>query len=473
METYTPYNVPDNNIFEVWWDGVGNCIDPGNGTGSMVEVRLSDPRRGAKSMNYHYDNDGMVPNPCNSNIEEPRAKYSKAKANLADLPSGIGSDWTVAGVKALVLQFYGTTGNAIESMWVELIDGAGGNETVTYGDYADENPADINEASWHEWNIDLQDFADGGVNLSAVKSIAIGFGDPAATQPGGSGTVYFDDVGLYPARCVLSRRSADFTKVDYVNDCRVDYKELDRMSEQWLTGKEPEVAFAPFGAWSHADIGSTATPGNFVDNGNGSYDVTGSGADIWGTADAFHYVHRPLTGDGQITVNVVSIGGTSTNEWQKAGVMIREGLTPGSRNVMMLMSAGGASANFGGGDAFQWRPVADAASSSSHVVCDNIEVLPPNCVRLVRAGNTFRGFVYVSGQWIQEGPTVTIDMPETVYIGLAVTSHDNATGIYTTARFNSVCDSSLGGPDLTADDLINFKDYTTLLSRWLDEGLYP
>jgi len=153
--------------------------------------------------------------------------------------------------------------------------------------------------------------------------------------------------------------------------------------------------------------------------------------------------------------------------------MIRETLAPGSRNVMMLMSAGGASANFGGGDAFQWRPVADAASSSSHVVCDNIEVLMPNCVRLVRNGDNFSGYVYVNGEWAQEGQTVTIDMPETVYIGLAVTSHDNGVGIYTTATFNSVCDSSLVGPDLVEDDLVNFVDYAALMDRFLDEDFFP
>jgi hypothetical protein len=248
------------------------------------------------------------------------------------------------------------------------------------------------------------------------------------------------------------------------------------MADQWLLGKEAEVAWTPALTWVANDIGSTATPGSFTANGDGSYSITGSGADIWGTADALHYVFKPLVGDGQMTVNVVSIAGTSTNVWQKAGVMIRETLAAGSRNVMMLMSKGpGAASTLGGGDAFQWRPVTDQASSSSHTVCDNIEVLPPNCVRLVRTGNMFSGFVYVNGEWVQEGQTVTIAMPETVYIGLAVTSHDNAAGIYTTATFNNICDSSFGGllAELTGDGLINFEDYAVIGSRWLDEDVYP
>jgi len=56
--------------------------------------------------------------------------------------------------------------------------------------------------SWQEWNIDMQDFSDAGVNLAAVQKMSIGVGDKAATSPAGSGTVYFDDIRLYRPRCV-------------------------------------------------------------------------------------------------------------------------------------------------------------------------------------------------------------------------------------------------------------------------------
>ena len=479
MEKYQP-NVPSPSIYQVWVDGAGDCASiPGNNSGALVDIStlaaLTPVHGDQQAMKLLYDNDGTVNNPCPPGVPTARLTYSKAEALVAKLPSGIGSDWTAGGVtKALSLWFYGDPLNSIEPMWVQLTDASNNKAKVLYGKYADENVKDVNEASWHEWLIDLADFT--GVNVANVKSIAIGIGNETGPA-GGSGTLYFDDIRLYTPRCVLTRRSADFAPFDYVGDCRVDYRELERMADQWLLGKEAEVAWAPFGTWSHADIGSTATAGGLMDNGDGSYSVTGSGADIWGTADAFHYVYKPLVGDGQMTVNVVNITGTSANIWQKAGVMIRETLAAGSRNVMMLMSKGpGAASTFAGGDAFQWRPVTDQASSSSHVVCDNIEVLMPNCVRLVRTGNMFSGFVYVNGEWVQEGQTVTIAMPQTVYIGLAVTSHDNAAGIYTTATFNSVCDSSFGGllPDLTGgDDLVNFVDYAALMDRFLDEDFFP
>jgi hypothetical protein len=51
---------------------------------------------------------------------------------------------------------------------------------------------------WTEWNIDLQAFADQGVNLTNVNSITIGFGNRSNLEAGGAGIMYFDDICLYP-----------------------------------------------------------------------------------------------------------------------------------------------------------------------------------------------------------------------------------------------------------------------------------
>jgi len=52
--------------------------------------------------------------------------------------------------------------------------------------------------TWTQWDIDLQAFADQGVNLANVNTIALGLGDRNNPQAGGSGTMYFDDIRLYP-----------------------------------------------------------------------------------------------------------------------------------------------------------------------------------------------------------------------------------------------------------------------------------
>jgi hypothetical protein len=160
--------------------------------------------------------------------------YAEIEVNTEDLPYQIRSDWTVEGVKALVLYFYGDPCNSVLPMYVKLIDGSDNEGVVTYGDNG-ENPNDLRAAGWHEWNIDLAIFDACGVDLTDVEYIHLGFG-----SGNGSGTVYFDDIRLYPPRCILSRRSADFAEVDYApagcisGDCVIDFRDFAVLANEWL-----------------------------------------------------------------------------------------------------------------------------------------------------------------------------------------------------------------------------------------------
>jgi hypothetical protein len=111
--------------------------------------------------------------------------------------------------------------------------------------YVDEDVKDMNEASWHEWLIDLADFA--GVDLTNVKSMAIGIGNEAGPA-GSSGTLYFDDIRLYSPRCVLTRRSAELAVADYAptgGNCAVNNAELQIMVRDWLLYDYNIEAVAP------------------------------------------------------------------------------------------------------------------------------------------------------------------------------------------------------------------------------------
>jgi len=255
METYTVWQVADNNIFEVWVDGMGNCAGSGNGTGANVFPYFDESADGSKSMNLTYDNDRSVANPCLEGMpEQPRDYYySEATAQIADLPSGIGSDWTTGGIRALSLVFYGDPNNdtgATEQMYIK-INGV----KVEY----DGEMEDIKEASWHEWNIDLALFA--GADLTNVTQLSIGFGDENnTTTAGGSGVVYFDSIRLHPSRCVLSKRSADFAALDYAGgDCVVNEMELEMMSANWLEGDFTAPALM---AWWKLDGDTADSSGN-------------------------------------------------------------------------------------------------------------------------------------------------------------------------------------------------------------------
>ncbi len=164
--------------------------------------------------------------------------------------------------------------------------------------------------------------------------------------------------------------------------------------------------------WVDADIGSpgVAGSGSFT---SGSFTVKGSGSDIWNATDAFNFVYQPLNGNAEIVARVNSV--QNTDPWAKAGLMIRENLTSGSRNVFVGITPGN-------GLTFQRRLTVNGASTYTA----GASVSAPYWLRFVRAGDTFTGYASIDGlTWLQVGAD-TIPMSGTVQIGLAVTAHNNA-----------------------------------------------
>jgi hypothetical protein len=49
-------------------------------------------------------------------------------------------------------------------------------------------------SDWTQWDIPLVDFT--GVNMQAIKNMAIGVGDQDNPQAGSAGTLYIDDIWL-------------------------------------------------------------------------------------------------------------------------------------------------------------------------------------------------------------------------------------------------------------------------------------
>ena len=76
---------------------------------------------------------------------------------------------------------------------------------------------------------------------------------------------------------------------------------------------------APAGSQSY--LGMENTGGTGGNGGNGVWTVSGSGTDIWGTSDQFHYVSQPLSGDATLTAHVEAQ--TNTSQYAKAGLMVR------------------------------------------------------------------------------------------------------------------------------------------------------
>jgi regulation of enolase protein 1 (concanavalin A-like superfamily) len=167
---------------------------------------------------------------------------------------------------------------------------------------------------------------------------------------------------------------------------------------------------------------------DFAEAADGSIVMSAIGTDIWGTADQFRYAYKNLNGDGSMTVRVDSI--VRSNEWAKAGVMIRETLEAGSKHAFAA-----ATPEPTHGLSFQRRPVAGQDSANTDVA--DIEL--PHWVKLTRTGNIFTVQQSEDGvTWIDVAatPAVDIQMAANVYIGLAVTSHDAA--ILTAAEFSNL-----------------------------------
>ena len=84
--------------------------------------------------------------------------------------------------------------------------------------------------------------------------------------------------------------------------------------------------------WQTSDIGSVAATGSAYFS-DGIFTVSGSGADIWNTADAFRSVYQPLTNNCDIRARVTSQ--SNTDPWAKAGVMIRDSLNASAAYALM------------------------------------------------------------------------------------------------------------------------------------------
>jgi Big-like domain-containing protein/beta-propeller repeat-containing protein len=183
--------------------------------------------------------------------------------------------------------------------------------------------------------------------------------------------------------------------------------------------------------FADADIGDVGAAGSATYS-NGTYTVQGSGADVWGTADAFNYVSESLSGDGAIVARVATVSGEAN--WVKAGVMLRASPSAGAAQAFMLVS-------HAKGVCFQ-RRVSDGNTTVS--TCDST-LTAPRWVKLVRAGNVISAYQSADGAaWTLVGSD-TFTMLNGIYAGLAVSSH--IWGTLSTATFDNVSVIDAVGPN--------------------------
>jgi hypothetical protein len=205
----------------------------------------------------------------------------------------------------------------------------------------------------------------------------------------------------------------------------------------FTTAPEPGGGALP-APWIADDVGAV-TPAGTASHSSGTFTVGGGGSDggFWDRADALQFVHRTMSGDGEIVARVRGL--ENTNVDAKAGVMIRAGLEAGAAQATVAVTPAGAVQ-------FLSRPAANEPLATVAAASQT----PPAWLRLVKSGSSVTGYVSANGtSWTQVGSAV-VPLGAAAIAGLAVSSYDSA--VLNTATFDSVAvtDASPPPPPPTA-----------------------
>ncbi len=203
IDNMEAYNTGGNLITSAW-------SDEGGGTLALdTDIVLAD-----QSMKLDYDNTSTG--------------YSEAVLTLDALING-----TADSLDSLGISFWGDSLNDVDDMYLAVWDPNSGNTAVVY---FDGDISELTDEVWHEWNIDYADLTAQGIYLHELSNIAVGFGQRGSSTPTGkTGTVYIDNIYLYPERSAII--PADVTANGIIN-----MGDVALLGTQWLNSFEHVTA---------------------------------------------------------------------------------------------------------------------------------------------------------------------------------------------------------------------------------------
>ena len=168
-----------------------------------------------------------------------------------------------------------------------------------------------------------------------------------------------------------------------------------------------------FGA--SADVGAVSRPGSVeYDRARGRYAVAGGGENMWGGADAFHYVWTRASGDVSLGADV-EWPGTGGHPHRKAGLLVRESLDPDSPYADVVVHGDGLAS-------LQYR---ERRGGPTREIQSN--VTSPRRIRIEKEGE----YVFMSVAREREplrpaGGSFKLRLREPFLVGLAVCAHDDS-----------------------------------------------
>ncbi len=187
----------------------------------------------------------------------------------------------------------------------------------------------------------------------------------------------------------------------------------------------------------------------------GTYVVTGGGANMWATADHFHFVWITLSGDVALEANVRFTGTApaagKSDPHRKACLMIRQSLDADSPYADAATHGDGLTS-------LQWR---DSKGAVTHEVQSS--VVAPERLRIEKRGDYVSMSVAArGGPFVPAGGAAKLSFDGDFYIGLAVSAHDTAR--LETATFSSVSLARLA-PVSGATTIVSTVETISLRSR--------
>ncbi len=207
--------------------------------------------------------------------------------------------------------------------------------------------------------------------------------------------------------------------VNVPRELRVEVSFTNLAELTFLPGNEAEPE-ALFGAktpeesgelpvmWSSEDVGRARLAGS-SEFRRGKFRVRSSGTNALGSADACHFVFKPVSDRNELVARVSKV--QLTDPWARAGLMMRESMAEGSRNVFLSISAAR-------GGVFSWRERFGEESGASL----ESGMSPGSWLKLKRDGNVFTALKSHNGTRWSVVERFTMSMSKDCYAGLAVSS---------------------------------------------------
>jgi hypothetical protein len=161
------------------------------------------------------------------------------------------------------------------------------------------------------------------------------------------------------------------------------------------------------------DIGAVRLPGSArFDPATGAMELTGSGANMWGTSDAFYFASKTMSGDIELQADV-ELAPSAGDPHRKAGVMLRASREPDAPYADVVVHGDGLVS-------LQYREQKGGPTSEIKGAVRNARG-----VRLERHGSVISAHARTADRFEPIGALV-LPLPDRVEGGLAITSHDDA-----------------------------------------------